>query len=303
MLKKIFAAVFGLLFFICSACSAYAPEGNLFVTMLDVGQGDAFLVETPQQNILIDTGDTDSNDKLLAELKKMGVDRLERVILTHPHADHIGGILAVLKHYDVDLISDNGIDSSSPIYKKYRLADVKFSSLKAGDILDFGGGVKFKVLNPTAERVRNVNSKACKSNPNNESIVGKLTFGDFSMLFTGDITKSLEDDLLEKNIRATILKAPHHGSKTSSSENFIANVHPEYVFISAGYNNKFGHPHKIPLGNYRINFVMPEKIFCTAFNGSVKVETDGFNTFVIPDQFIDWIDQYSGEHIVVTRLD
>ena len=301
-MNKIFAAVFGLLFFIFNTCAAYTDEGKLRVTMLDVGQGDAFLVETPTQNILIDTGDIDANDKLLAGLNKAGVNRLERVILTHPHADHIGGIQAVLKNFLVDEIIDNGIASSSPLYKNYRNADVQFSTLKAGDIVDFGGGVQFKVLYPTAELVKAVTSKSQRSKPNNESIVGKLTFGDFSMLFTGDAEKAVEDEILSPYLKATILKAGHHGSRTSSSANFIANVRPEYVFISAGKNNRFGHPHNQALENYRVNFVIPEKIFCTAFNGSVVVETDGLNHIVLPERFNDWVESYSGEIITVTRL-
>ena len=301
-MNKIFAAVFGLLFFIFNTCAAYTDEGKLRVTMLDVGQGDAFLVETPTQNILIDTGDVDANDKLLAGLNKAGVNRLERVILTHPHSDHIGGIQAVLKNFPVDEIIDNGIASSSPLYKNYRKADVQFSSLVAGDIVDFGGGVQFKVFYPTTELVKAVTSKSQKSKPNNESIVGKLTFGDFSMLFTGDAEKAVEDEILSPYLKATILKAGHHGSRTSSSANFIANVRPEYVFISAGKNNRFGHPNKQALENYRVNFVLPEKIFCTAFNGTVVVETDGLNHIVLPERFNDWVESYSGEIITVTRL-
>ena len=132
-MRKIFAAVFGLLFFISSTCYAYAPEGRLIVTMLNVGQGDSFLIETPTQNVLIDTGDLKEREQLLAELEKAGVTRFERIILTHPHIDHIGG-------------------------------------------------------------VRAVNPKSRKSNPNNESIVGRLSFGDGFMLFTGDIEKKVEEE-------------------------------------------------------------------------------------------------------------
>ncbi|MBQ7454385.1 MAG: MBL fold metallo-hydrolase, partial [Selenomonadaceae bacterium] len=97
-MRKIFAAVFGLLFFLFSnICFAYSPEGKLFLTMLDVGQGDSFLIETPTQNILIDTGDVDAREKLVAKLQNLGVTRVEKIILTHPHADHIGGIEKLLK--------------------------------------------------------------------------------------------------------------------------------------------------------------------------------------------------------------
>ena len=300
-MKKIFWAVFGLLFFIFNTCAAYSPEGKLYVTMLDVGQGDAFLVETPTQNILIDTGDAKARKKLVAQLKKAGITRFERIILTHPHADHIGGVKAVLDNFPVDEIIDNGIASSSPFYS-YRNAPCRHLAVKQDDVLDFGNGVKFKVLYPTADLVRETNAKSRRSSPNNESIVGRLTYGDFSMLFTGDAGKAVEDEISSPYLKSTILKAGHHGSKTSSSQDFIANVRPEYVFISAGDSSIFGHPHKTVLENYRVNFVIPEKIFCTSFNGTVKVETDGQNLIVLPERVFDWVETYTGESIKVTRL-
>ena len=242
----------------------------------------------------------------MAELEKAGITRFERIILTHPHIDHIGGVRAVLDNYPVDEIIDNGVISANPLYLDYRTADVKFSNFKSGTVIDFGGGVKFKILSPISTTVRAVNSKSQKSNPNNESIVGRLSFGDFSMLFTGDIEKKVEQELAERatfDLQSTILKAPHHGSRTSSSEDFVFLVKPKFVFISAGANNKHHHPHNLPLEVYRMNFVLPENIFCTAFNGTVKVETDGTNYIVLPEIFSDWVEDYTGEIITVTRLD
>ena len=169
-----------------------------------------------------------------------------------------------------------------------------------------GGGVKFKVLYPTPALVSNVNSGSQKSDPNNESIVGRLTFGDFSMLFTGDAEEPVENflcDTFNTKLKSTILKAGHHGSRTSSTENFVHLVAPDYVFISAGKDNRFGHPHKAALHNYRAFFVLPENIFCSAFNGNVRVETDGKNLIVLPDVAKDWVEDYSGEFISVSRLD
>lgn len=276
-------------------CAAYAPDGRLFVTMLDIGQGDACLIETPEQNILIDTGDVKTRNKLVELLNACGIERLEKIILTHPHADHIGGVRAVLDNFTVDEIADNGFKSASHLYRDYRSADVKFSALKDGDILDLGGGVLFKVLAP--------NKLFFFDDINNQSVVGKLTFGDFSMLFTADAEKPLEDLLCDRDIKATVLKAPHHGSKSSSSADFIANVKPEFVFISAARNNKFKHPHKQTLRTYRENFILPENIFCTAFNGSIRLETDGYNKLIMPERAADWLEDFSGEIISVIRLD
>jgi len=285
-MNKIFAAIFAAIFFICNVCAAYAPDGKLFVTMLDIGQGDAFLIETPEQNILLDTGDFNQRDNLVKQLHDAGIARFERVILTHPHADHIGAVRAVLDNFPVDEILDNGIASHSPFYKNYRTAELKFSTLKDGDIINLGGGVKFKVFNPTPEILSDVAAR--RLNLNNSSIVGKLTFGDFSMLFTGDIEKEIEDELLERayhDLKSTILKAGHHGSKTSNSPDFVYAVNPDFVLISAGKFNRHGHPHKAPLATFRENFIPTENILCTAFNGFVRVESNGKNLLVFPQKF------------------
>lgn len=295
-MKKIFAAVFGLLFFIAATCSAYTDAGKLKVTMLDVGQGDAFLVETPEQNVLIDTGEISARSKLLTQLNDAGITRFEKIILTHPHADHIGNAKAVIDSFPVDLVIDNGKASDSPLYNNYVSTGIARQAAVSGDVLDFGGGAKFYVFLPAAN--------ATLQGVNNQSIVGKLTFGDFSILFTGDIEKDAEKILCKSgvNLESTILKACHHGSKTSNTDNFVAHVKPTFVFISAGLNNKFGHPHKSALRTYRENFVLDENIFCTAFNGQVTVETDGSNYIVIPEKVSDWVIDYTKEIVTVTRI-
>lgn len=296
-MNKIFAAMFAIIFFACNACAAYAPTGRVYIKMLDVGQGEAFLIETATQNILIDTGSVDTQEDLLDQLEDAGIARLEKIILTHPHADHIGGVRAVLDNFDVDEIIDNGQASTSPLYTDYRKADVTFTAAKAGDELDFGNSAKFEVFAPS--------SSLTTYKINDRSIVGKLTYGEFSMLFTGDAEKRLEtwlDETYQSQLQSTILKAAHHGSKTSSTVEFVDRVSPTYVFISAGVNNDFGHPHKKPLRTFREFYVLPENIFCTAFNGSVHVETDGKNLIIIPTTARDWVEDYTGEVITVTRI-
>ena len=289
MKKIIFTLVFVPAFFLCAICAAYAPEGKLFVTMLDVGQGDSILIETPTQNILIDTGDVSARKILVDELKKAGVTRFERIILTHPHADHIGGVSAVLKNFPVDEISDNGFPSANPLYGKYREAKVKFSSLKAGDVLKFGDGVYFEVFAPDPfEEFNSVN---------NQSIIGKLIFGEVSVLFTGDAGQAVEKALLKSpyDLSATILKAAHHGSKSSNSKKFVNAVAPDYVLISASIDNKYGHPHKRSLETFADFIGDGDVIFCTAFNGTVRVETDGSDVEVFPEHDVNWLDDYLEE--------
>lgn len=294
-MNKIFAAVFGLLFFIFSTCSAYSPAGKVYVTMLDVGQGDSFLIETPTQNILIDTGGVEARQALVNQLNARGITRLEKVILTHPHADHIGGVRAVLNNFTVDTIYDNGYYSSSSLYTDYRKANVNFMTLAEDDVLSFGNS-QFLVLNPDDSAGVSINDR---------SIVGRLVFGNFSMLFTGDITRDAEIRIANEHaqaLKSTILKAAHHGSKTSSCDDFLYLAAPSYVFISASKNNPFGHPHLQPLRNYRTEYVTTSHIYCTAFNGSVFVETDGSTWSITPSIVNDWVESYTGESITVTRL-
>lgn len=302
MKKIFFAAVMAAIFFVCSICSAYAPEGKLYLTMLDIGQGDAFLIETPTQNILIDTGDVDTRRRLVRQLNNAGITRLEKIILSHPHSDHIGGVKAILDNFPVDEIIDNGIASTNPLYAEYRSYPVMFTTAISGDVIDFGGGVKFRVFSPSADMVRAVNSKAQRGYANNESIVGKLIFGEFSIIFTGDAEQKLEESLFETyqfQLKSTILKASHHGSRTSSHPYFVAAVSPTYVIISAGKLNKFGHPHKQALATYRENAVLPENIFCTRFNGTVRIESDGKNQVIIVEKENDWVVDYTKEKITV----
>lgn len=291
-MRKFLAALIASLIFFASG-EAYAPEGQLIITQLNVGQGESILIETSSQNILIDTGDVTEQDKLKAELDKAGVTRFEQIILTHPHADHIGGMEFLLNNYAVDEISDNGLYSTSPLYFKYRTADVKFSTLKAGDVLDFGNGVEFIVMSPTPPVTH-------YSNVNNSSIVGKLVYKNFSMMLTGDAEKEAELELWERNdLESTILKAGHHGAKTSSTADFIAAVSPEVILISAGEDNKFGHPNKATLSTMRM---FCGKIFCTRFNGTIKVISDGETYSLDVEYPVEWLEPYTGERVTVTRL-
>lgn len=305
-MKKIFATVFALVMLLANVTCAYAPNGKIFVTLFDIGQGNATLIETSEQNILLDTGSPESAALLVAKLNETGIDRLEKIILTHPHADHIGGTSAVLENFPVDEICDNGIASASTLYKNYRSAAVNFTNLKTGDVIDLGGGVKLKILNPDFATVQAVNAGLQRNIANNFCLVAKLTFGDFSMLFPADIGKPVEETLVENfgaQLKSDILVAAHHGSKTSSTLDFVANVAPQFVFISAGRDNSFGHPHKEPLATFREFFVLPENILCTRFNGDIRTESDGKNFSVIIETVDDWVVDYSGEIISVTRLD
>lgn len=340
-MKKIFLTVLMLAMFILSGCGGQAKEepkdepqaevkdeqaeastpaqdvkGNLKISMLNVGQGDAILIQTGKQTVLIDTSDTDERELLVRELEKLSVTKIDKLILTHPHADHIGSAKVLinpskkeltanpyLEKISVAEVYDNGIASTSPLYKSYMKAidtkGITHQSLKVGDTLDFGNSVKFNVLYPTPELVKAVNGGQ-KSDPNNESVVGKLTYKKFSMMFTGDAEKEVEEALLANNktkaLNCNVLKAGHHGSYTASTKDFVAAVNPSYVLISCGPDeerrNTYGHPHLVSLENYLAQGIDPNNIFCTRWNGTITITSDGKNFSVQPEQKEEWVNKW-----------
>ncbi len=293
-------------------------KADLKITMLNVGQGDAFLIQTKSQNILIDTSDSDERDLLVSELEKAGVKTIDKMILTHPHADHIGGAKLLiaptnkelqkypyLKDFLVREVYDNGIASTSPLYKGYmsvvKSKKLKYEALTSDhDPLDFGNGAKFEILFPSAEVVKFTKSGETKGDPNNESVVGRLVYKKFSMMFTGDAEKPVEMYLVnnydKKKLQSTILKSGHHGSYTASTKDFLKNVAPQYVMISCGpeepRRNTYHHPHLEPLQNYLDFGIKEENIFCTNFDGTTVIKTDGKNISIESERKGEWLDEW-----------
>ena len=265
-----------------------AQQGSITVKMLDVGQGDAILIQTETQNVLIDTGDLDERDKLRAELDKAGVKKIDAVILTHRHADHIGGMEMLIDTYPIGMVYDNGMPSTSRVYigymKQLKAKGIARKGLCTGDRVDLGGGAVFEVLAPSASLGQQGSVKGYKHDPNNESVVGRLVFGDFSMMFTGDAEKKEEQDVLaggQGEVQSTVLKAGHHGSKTSSSADFLRAVRPAAVLISCGVNNDYGHPHKETMKKYH---AMNLDIYVTAENGTITLTSDGKDYHITPER-------------------
>ena len=261
-----------------------AGSGRLEVTFFDVGQGDSILIETPQnQQILIDGGP--SGERVLEKLgKEMPFwDRtIDLIILTHPERDHMAGLLEVLKRYEVQNILWTGVVRDTAEYQEWeKLIGEEGANIyiaKAGlritggpTSLQIWGRSDLDVLYP----FESLEGKEMKDS-NDTSIIVKLIFGKISFLFTGDASQSVEKRLVlglaKHNLDAEVLKVGHHGSKTSTSGEFVEAVSPDIAVISAGRNNSYGHPHREVLDN-----LAGVNIFRTDLSGDIKIISDGEN--------------------------
>ncbi|HEX7586633.1 MAG TPA: ComEC/Rec2 family competence protein [Patescibacteria group bacterium] len=228
---------------ILSVVIFYSKSQELKVIFLDVGQGDAILIEQGQNQILIDGGS--SGQTLLEKLGKyvpFWDRKIEIVIATHPDADHIGGLIDVMRTYQIGEIMDTQTPSDSQIYKKYReiIDSEKIAEVEgvAGVNIKIGDSAEMKIVSP----VENYNPNEKDTNLN--SIVARLKFGENSFLFTGDLPSDGEQALIKtgENINSQVLKVGHHGSKYSTGEEFLKVVNPRDAVISVGANNRYGHP-------------------------------------------------------------
>ncbi|MCI7079237.1 MAG: MBL fold metallo-hydrolase [Veillonellaceae bacterium] len=275
-----------------AANSKAEAKGQLTISMLDIDQGDAVLIQTGVKNILIDTGDDKyyedgkkgkENTQLLTELQKLKIDHIDTLVMTHAHADHIGKADKVIAQYGVKELVYNGIPSTGKYFinalKAAKANGTQQVKVKAGDVLDFGNGVSFEIVSPSQslidEDTAAIKAKK-KVDVNNESVVGRLTFGNFAMLFTGDAEGPVEKDMVAsygKKLKCQVLKAGHHGSKTSSTAEFLKLVQPESVVMSLGVNNQYGHPHEALLNRLQKQGV--KNIYRTDANGTITIVSDG----------------------------
>ncbi len=244
----------------------------LVVKVLDIGQGDAILIRTAGQTVLVDTGDIGTRDKLVAYIKKEGITTIDKVIITHPHADHLGGMSGILENFKVGQIYDSGQTTTTALYRKYlslvQSKKIPFTVLTAGTEIVISSDVKLKIFAPEKPFIGD-------SDLNNNSIVAKLIYNEFSMLLTGDAEKESEERMLKTykaELKSSILKAGHHGSNTSSSLPFLKAVAPEAAIISLGANNDYHHPHPSILKRYGEAKI---KVYRTDTDGTVTVNSDG----------------------------
>ncbi|WP_341300374.1 MBL fold metallo-hydrolase [Lysinibacillus sp. FSL H8-0500] len=242
---------------------------DMRVHFIDVGQGDSILIESPNgKTMLVDGGVKGAGQEIVAYLKGLGVNKLDIVVATHPDADHIGGLIPVLNTVPIEQFYDSGkVHTSQTFEEMLTLVDEKnipYHVPKTGDMLDFDKDLLVKVLNADEYAADN----------NDASIVLKITYGNVSFLLTGDAGVALEKEMLQYDIRATVLKAGHHGSNTSSSMDFIQAVKPKVTILSYGQDNKYGHPHAEVMERLQ---AVDSKVYATAEAGTIIVSTDGVN--------------------------
>lgn len=263
------------------------PEDKLRITVLDIGQGDAILLQDGKRNVLIDVGDNRKDDfgsggraALEKALAKAGVGAdgsIETVIVTHYHGDHMGNIKWLAGKYKVKNIYDNAMPNEKNqiavwLNRELRAGHYHSRVLKAGDTVQLGKNYYLEVLAPGDF----LNAKTLK-NLNNTSLVMKMHYGTFTMLFTGDAEAPVEDALQQKygdRLRADVLKVGHHGSRTSSIYKFISKVKAKYALISCGNFAVYHHPNKNVVGSLQH---LGARVFTTFDHGNLTVVTDGKN--------------------------
>lgn len=245
------------------------PEGEMVVHFIDVGQADCILLASGGHFMLIDGGNNEDGDRIVSYLKNVGVKKLDIVVGTHPHEDHIGALDTAIHQFDVGAVymPDAAVDTTTyrDVISAVKKKGLKVQNPKSGDVLDFNG-IPVEVFAPVKE-YRNVN---------NSSIVMRVSVGDTAFLFTGDVETDAEFDILEKgyDISADVLKVSHHGSSGSSVEEFLAYVDADYAVISVGKGNTYDHPEEVTLNRLK-NYGM--KIFRTDEQGTIICSTDGKN--------------------------
>ena len=245
----------------------------LKVYFIDVGQGSSILVQSESKNTLIDTGDEKYYDKLDSFLSNNQINSIDQIVLTHNDPDHIGNVDRLIKTRKVRTViqskygykknaSTKDVKELNAAVSKYHTKTVK---VKKGNKIDFGCGMKGEVLSPW-KNYKKVNQT---------SLVIKMVYGKYSYLFTGDIYSSNEKELIKKyNVKSTVLQIPHHGSYTSSSEQFLKKVGAKYAVISCGKNNPYHHPRPEAMKRVK-KYISNKNLYRTDQDGTILFINDG----------------------------
>ena len=252
------------------------PDNKLHVKVYDVGQGDSVLITTPAgKHILVDGGPGNKLVSLLGASLPFYSRALDVVVLTHPHEDHLSGLVEVLKHYEVAQVWMEKVVHTTDLYLSWldllKTKKIKVGAPKIGDQIEYPDGVRIKILWPKQELIKE------ESDLNSTSIVMLLEYKNFSALLTGDAGQNDQPyawslDSWKSRKKLDLLKVPHHGSSTGLKDEFLEVVKPSVAIVSVGAKNKYGHPSKVTLEKLANS---DSKVFRTDTSGSVEVVSDG----------------------------
>lgn len=268
-----------ILSFIAVSTSAKS-DGLLKVYFLSVGQGDSEFIQTPNGNqVLIDGGPDAAVLQELGKIMPYYDHSIDLIVLSHPHSDHLDGLLEVLKNYQVSKVIENNINFQSADYAEWNKLknEAEVTEAKAGQVVDLGDDITLNILYPYKNGSGNVTiTNSGSSKVHDYMVVSRLDYGTESVMFTGDMEAKVEDELISKNVRlsAQFLKVGHHGSKTSTSEEFLDAVNPEIAFIEAGVNNVYKLPSPLILQRLENHGI---KYYRTDVDGTVELSLDGQN--------------------------
>lgn len=242
-----------------------AAAGKMTMSVIDVGQGDSILVQFPNgQTMLVDAGPGDHGTAVVNYLHAQGVANIDLLVATHPHEDHIGGMIDVLNVVSIGTVWDSGFNHGSPVQRKYLAQllskNISYEKVTAGEAMQFGAA-RAVVLAPLR----------LTENVNDNSLVIRLTYGSISYLLTGDMEQA-ERESVGRWPASTVLKVAHHGSRNGTDDNFARAVHPQYAVISCALINDYGHPHPEAISALE---KIGAEIHRTSTEGTVVVETDG----------------------------
>lgn len=241
----------------------------LKVHYLDVGQGDSIFVELPNnETMLIDAAESYQSENIINYLKNLNYQKIDYVIGTHPHTDHIGGLKDIINTFEIGKIYMPKVVSTTKTYESLLMAikdkNLKINTAKAGTSIIDTDALKINILAP---------NNSTYTELNNYSAVTKITYGTTKFLFMGDAEKLSENEIKE-DVTADVIKIGHHGSNTSSSIDFIKKVNAKYGIISVGLNNKYNLPKEETITNWENSGT---KIYLTSTNGTIRASSDGTN--------------------------
>ena len=278
-MKKCFAIFLTMLLFLtgCQFTAQKAePLSGMEITYLDVGNADCEIILMEDgTNIVIDAGTKDQSGNIIRALKRKGIRKIDYLIATHPHADHIGGMEDIIDSAEIGTVVFPSVVHTSKTYenllKKIKEKEIPAVKAESGVVLHETDRCKIQLVAPKKDEKY--------ESLNNYSAVLHIAYGNTTFLFAGDAEKLSENEMLNYEIRSDVLKVGHHGSRTSSSEKFIAKVNPRIAVISCGKDNEYGHPHQETL-----EILKNAEVYRTDKNGDIIIHADGTNLTVATEK-------------------